>query len=144
MESLKRQLHNLSRDLRNLERLISSEAFREAYNDASPSEKAALECLIEGAMSQDCHFRDTCVSTLKGEIRRLNLSDWTIRDLRDKAQELGVQGWSRLNKEDLLSAIYKKELSDVQGNNGQSHKPQGDSPKGRTEANSDRLQEVAD
>lgn len=31
--------------------------------------------------------------------------DWTVDELTDRAKELGLEGYSKLNKEDLISAL---------------------------------------
>lgn len=33
--------------------------------------------------------------------------DWTVDELTDRAKELGLEGYSRLNKEDLIAALRK-------------------------------------
>lgn len=33
--------------------------------------------------------------------------DWTVDQLTDRAKELGLEGYSKLNKEDLISALRK-------------------------------------
>ena len=33
--------------------------------------------------------------------------DWTVDELTDRAKELGLEGYSKLNKEDLISALRK-------------------------------------
>ncbi|MFY2787780.1 Rho termination factor N-terminal domain-containing protein [Rhodococcus sp. KRD162] len=33
--------------------------------------------------------------------------DWTVDELTDRAKELGLEGYSKLNKEDLIAALRK-------------------------------------
>jgi hypothetical protein len=109
LEQVRREVYNLACDLRCLERTVNSEAFRRAYESADSSHQVTLETLILGCMNDDARLRTDCTDTLKSEIRRLNMADWTIRDLRERAYQLGVKGYSRMDKDSLLSAIITKE-----------------------------------
>ena len=122
LQQLQRDVYNLARDLRCLERVVNSESFRRAYENADDKSQMTLETLILGCMNDDSQLRDACTLSLRAEVRRLNMADWTIRDLRERAYQLGVRGYSRMDKDALLSAIYIKEshARDRESSNGAS------------------------
>jgi hypothetical protein len=107
LEQVQREVYNLSRDLRCLERIVRSETFVHAYE--SSENQVILDTLILGCMNDDSSLRVDCMDSLKAEIRKLNLADWTIRDLRERAYRLSIRGYSRMDKDSLLSAIVLKE-----------------------------------
>jgi hypothetical protein len=120
LEQIRREVYNLACDLRCLERTVNSETFRRAYESADSAHQVALETLILGCMNDDAKLRLDCTDTLKSEIRRLNMADWTIRYLRERAYNLGVRGYSRMDKDSLLSAIITRESNakDRESSNG--------------------------
>ncbi len=111
LDQIRRDVYNLTRDLRCLERTVNGEAFRLAYESADSTNQVTLETLVLGCMNDDAQLRENCTDTLRAEIRRLNMSSLTIRDLRERAYQLSIRGYSRMDKDSLLSAIITKETN---------------------------------
>lgn len=93
------RLYNRVLDLRSVERLVNAQSFELAWNAANTTQKEKVATLIE---TLDC-------SGIKQWVRSLNQASLSIRELKERASQLGIPCYSRMDKQALLTAIYSKE-----------------------------------
>lgn len=141
LQQIRREVYSLLLDLRSLDRVIKGEPFVRAFQSANQTEQECFEIMISACCSEDKSHRDIAMSLMRKEIRRLNNANWNIRDLRDHAEQLGIPGWSRLDKESLLSAI---EASNGRTNQSSSNTNQNDTSRSGVETVNDCVQEGTD
>lgn len=87
---------------RNLHTAVNNCAFGEAYDAATDEQRKLIWSFLEKKESK-------LLSHLVRKILRTDLAELATRDLRQIAQELGIQYYSILPKASLLSAITQKE-----------------------------------
>lgn len=97
---LQRDLHSKFLALRSIKRLISSELFKEVYDSVSNDKKQEVQNYIN---NNDLYKIKSWIRVN----RNIELGTMSIRQLRDKARELGVKNYSMLTTSMLLSAITK-------------------------------------
>lgn len=121
--------------------MVKSESFVRAFQSADQTEQECLEIMVSACCSEDKQHRDIAMSLIRKEIRRLNNANWSLRDLRDHAETLGIPGWSRRDKENLLLAI---EAHNVGANKQSSDGNQNDTSGSGVEAINDCVQKGTD
>lgn len=105
MEKLRQEVQRMLLDIRNLDYTLETESFDTAYRACTNEDRADIERLIKGCMIDDARMRCSAYIALRGLIRKYNVRG--IHELRDIASLLGIKGWSRLTKEELLTAIER-------------------------------------
>ncbi len=89
---------------RNLHTAVNNCAFGEAYDAATAEQRKLIWSQLEKKEYKS-------LSQLVRKILRTDLANLATRELRQIAQELGIQHYSILPKASLLSAITQKEKS---------------------------------
>lgn len=107
LTKLRKQIHSALLDLRNTERFIFGDRFEEAYKKAKDIEQQVAEIWI----------KDRDISKLKAWSKKILLNgeligSMSFEQLRERARELGIPKYNRLNKIQLLSTIKKQEKID--------------------------------
>lgn len=87
---------------RNLHTAVNNCAFGEAYDAATEEQRKLIWTYLEKKEYKS-------LTQLVRKILRTDLADLATRDLRQIAQDLGIQYYSILPKASLLSAITQKE-----------------------------------
>lgn len=96
-------------DTRAINRLIQTEAFCEAWKVATEDERKAMAAAIN-----DCDI-DHVRSWIR-KVNRKSMMDLGVRDLRDIASSHHVKNYSRMQKEELVSALIEKGIeTDAEG-----------------------------
>lgn len=94
---------------RAINRLVQTEAFAEAWKVATEDERKAMAAAIN-----DCDIEYVRMWIRK--VNRKTLIDLTIRDLRGIASRHHIKNYSRMQKDDLVSALIEKGIeTDVAG-----------------------------
>ena len=88
-------------DTRAINRLVQTEAFEKAWKAASHDERTKMASAINDV---DLDFVRVWIRA----VNRKTLIDLSIRDLRNLASRHHIKNYSRMQKEDLVSALIEK------------------------------------
>ena len=107
LTKIRKQIHSDLLDLRNAERFVFGDRFEEAYKKAKDEERKNVEKFI---VERD-------ISNLKAWSKRIlsngeSLDSMNFGQLRERAREVGIPKYNRLNKVQLLSTIRRQEKID--------------------------------
>lgn len=105
-EDFAKQVHDRMLSLRALDAFVTSPRFERAFDEAAPHHKQALEMILK---SEDVDaLRQWAADRLAGPY-----GEWSYRQLRDKAKELNIPRWSRLDRDELQLALEEYDATSV-------------------------------
>ena len=107
LTKIRKKIHSDLLDLRNTERFIFGDKFEEAYKNAKEEERENVQKFI---IERD-------ISNLKVWSKKILLNGETLdsmnfEQLRERAREVGIPRYNKLNKIQLLSTIRRQEKFD--------------------------------
>lgn len=103
-EKARSAVHSKFLTMRNLDALLDSSDFKEAFESASEEEKCIAESLIEKERYEE--LRKWMMDRVRAGTE---YGDWSMGDLRKLAVRLGVAGYGRLKKPQLILGIQQRE-----------------------------------
>jgi hypothetical protein len=107
---IRQRICNLLCDVRNIHYTLDSKKFDEVYSQLDAQTKLNIDALIEKCVAVDVPVRVQALAEFNLWLKGKNDS---IRDLKNKAAQRGIHGYSRMNKMALEKALSKdKEAND--------------------------------
>lgn len=134
---LREKIKNLLLDVRALDYLTQQEDFATLYASSDAGMRYTIEVMCFGCAAEDPRTRSACLEGLRSLVK---VRQVTVAQLKDRAQQLGISGYSRMTKADLLIALEK--FNDKSAN-GQDRRTPTDFTQSGIESILNRLQDAA-
>lgn len=111
------KIYNWHLDARNLNNLVQTNLFMEAYNFHG---KEKVDPMLIAATSLEPAIRKEAFQNLRGLIKNYQLSEMTIRALRTQASQAGIRYYAKMGRGELIQALKEVEIHAKSGLRGES------------------------